>query len=264
MGAFKDIVNLFKQLNGIMLKIQTALETLEQESTVRASEIAELKKKVFELEKKYSSTEAKPYIVREESPAQKPPDKLESVEEEISEPEEKIPASKWQNIYKFFEDKFSAPKEKHSTEKPPPEFLIIDEEYLKAREKFSAEKLPEEQPEEPAFVDEKVLTAQEKSDAEELPEKPEVVEETQPVPKEKSAAEILQEKYEFVQQFSICKSKESGRYFCPSCLMKGIESPLTEKFTGWQCEFKECGEFYVKPGYKTTKGKEGGRRPFQW
>ena len=80
---------------------------------------------------------------------------------------------------------------------------------------------------------------------------------------EKTAAELLQEKYDFIEKFGIYKSKESGRYFCASCLTKNIESPLTEKLSGWQCELKDCGQFYIKPGYKEPKRKRQNKY-LQW
>jgi ribosomal protein L37AE/L43A len=66
---------------------------------------------------------------------------------------------------------------------------------------------------------------------------------------EKFSANNLQDKYVFAKELGIYKSKESGHYFCTSCLMKNIESPLTEKQSGWHCELKDCGKFYSNPSY---------------
>ncbi len=59
----------------------------------------------------------------------------------------------------------------------------------------------------------------------------------------------LQDKYDFIKEFGIYESKVSGHYFCTSCLMKNIGSPLTEKQNGWQCELKDCNKFYSNPSY---------------
>jgi hypothetical protein len=60
----------------------------------------------------------------------------------------------------------------------------------------------------------------------------------------------LQDKYNFVEKLGISKSKETGHYFCTSCLMKNIESPLTTKQNGWQCELQGCDRFYSNPSYQ--------------
>jgi hypothetical protein len=67
---------------------------------------------------------------------------------------------------------------------------------------------------------------------------------------EKYSTNNLQDKYVFVKELGIYKSKESGHYFCTSCLMKNIESPLTEKQSGWRCEIKDCDKFYSNPSYQ--------------
>jgi hypothetical protein len=72
----------------------------------------------------------------------------------------------------------------------------------------------------------------------------------------KSFAKGLQDKYDFIKELGIYKSKESGHFFCTSCLMKNIESPLTEKPSGWRYELKDCGEFYSNPSHHLPK-----RRP---
>ncbi len=306
MGAIKDIISLFTQFSSVIVKIQASLQAWEKENAATAAEIAELKKKILELEKNYSASGIKRAAAQAESLAKKTPDMQQAAEEEPSETPDKHPATRWQNIYKFFEEKFSATKEKPpdkgvyineeliaariktAAKKAPDESIFVNEELIAAQKKAAKEKTPAEKaPDKEVFVDEKLIAARaktaaeappdktvlfgdkpsvppEKAAAEKLTDKQEAVEEKQLAPKEKTTAEILQEKYEFSSQFGIYKSRESGGYFCPACLKKNIESPLTEKLTGWQCEAKECGEFYLKPGYKTAKSKEGGRRPFQW
>lgn len=154
--------------------------------------------------------------------------------------------------YSSLELKHPAPQEeKYSSENLQAKSEVIDEKPAAPQEVSSTEKLQDK----PEVVDEKKPTTLELSSAEELTDKPEVIEEEPPAPGEKTAAELLQEKYEFVKKFGIYKSKESGRYFCAVCLMNNIESPLTEKLSGWQCKSEDCGQFYVKPGYKEPKRK---------
>ena len=75
--------------------------------------------------------------------------------------------------------------------------------------------------------------------------------------KEKPSPVNLKDKYTFIKELGIYKSKEAGHYFCTSCLMKNIESPLTEKENGWQCEVKGCDKFYSNPSYKSDSSDEG-------
>ncbi|MGA3280317.1 MAG: hypothetical protein ABSD50_04955 [Smithella sp.] len=63
------------------------------------------------------------------------------------------------------------------------------------------------------------------------------------------------DKYEFIKELGTYKSKESGHYFCSSCLMKNIESPLTETPGGWRCELKDCGKYYRNPSFHPTTRK---------
>lgn len=68
--------------------------------------------------------------------------------------------------------------------------------------------------------------------------------------KEKSSDKNLRDKYIFNSTYGVYESKESGHYFCTSCLMKNIESPLTKKQNGWRCELKDCSKFYSNPSYQ--------------
>ncbi len=70
---------------------------------------------------------------------------------------------------------------------------------------------------------------------------------------EKSSTINLRDRYDFVKELGIYKSKESGHYFCTSCLINNIESPLTDRQNGWHCERKECGKFYSNPSYQYPK-----------
>lgn len=282
MGAIKDIVDLLTQLNNIIQKIQTSMLAVHDENAARASEISDLKKQILALEKKYSSSEIKRPSPREKAAAEILRVEPENVDESEAAPQEGFSSRKLQNIAKFLEEKLSTSKGKHSAEKFADKFIFIndvksapqeesdsenlqdkpefiDEKPFVSQEVSSAEKLQDK----PEFIDEKKPEPQEVSAAEELTDKPEVVEEEPPAPKEKTAAELLQEKYEFVEKFGIYKSKESGRYFCAACLMNNIESPLTEKLSGWQCELKNCSQFYIKPGYKEPKRKRHNKY-LQW
>jgi hypothetical protein len=258
MGAIKDIVDLLTQLNNIIQKIQASMLAVHDENAARASEISDLKKQILALEKKYSSLEITHLSPREKAAAEILRDESENVDDNESASQEVFSSRKLQNIAKFLEEKFSSPKEKISAEKIADKFIFIKDANTAPPEVSSVE-----MQDKPEFVDEKKLATQEVSSAEELTDKTEVIEEQPPAPREKTAAEILQEKYEFVKKFGIYQSKESGRYFCAACLMNNIESPLTEKLSGWQCGLKDCGQFYIKPGYKEPKRKRHNKY-LQW
>jgi len=81
--------------------------------------------------------------------------------------------------------------------------------------------------------------------------------------KEKSFDKNLRDKYKFNSTYGIYESKESGHYFCTSCLMKNIESPLTKKDNGWQCEVKDCDKFYENPSYQYPKQHESDYDPYK-
>jgi len=112
--------------------------------------------------------------------------------------------------------------------------------------------------------EEKHSALQEKTSTKNLQDKYDFIkeEEKHSAPQEKSSTTNLQDKYDFIKELGIYKSKESGHYFCASCLMKNIESPLTERRTGWRCELKDCGKFYTNPAYQRPKRKP--RKYFQW
>jgi hypothetical protein len=227
MGAIKDIIGLLTQLGNIIQKIQASMLAIHDENAARVSEISDLKKQILALEKKYSSLEINRPAPREEAAAEISRDEPENIDKIESASQEVLPVEKLADKVSFIKDAKDAPQEVSSVEMQ----------------------------DKPEFVDEKKPESREQVSAEELTDKPEVIEEEPPAPKEKTAAEILQEKYEFIKKFGIYKSKESGRYFCAACLMNNIESPLTEKLSGWQCQLKDCSQFYIKPGYKEPKRK---------
>lgn len=71
--------------------------------------------------------------------------------------------------------------------------------------------------------------------------------------KQKQKTPSLQSKYVFDETYGIYKSKETGHYFCTSCLLNNIESPLTERPSGWRCESNDCKKIYPNPSYKAPK-----------
>jgi hypothetical protein len=73
--------------------------------------------------------------------------------------------------------------------------------------------------------------------------------------KEKPSPVNLKDKYTFIKDLGIYKSNESGHYFCTSCLMNNIESPLTTKQNGWRCELRGCDKFYNNPSYQPPPQK---------
>jgi predicted RNase H-like nuclease (RuvC/YqgF family) len=80
---------------------------------------------------------------------------------------------------------------------------------------------------------------------------------------ENSSDKNLRDKYIFHSTYGVYESKESGHYFCTSCLMKKIESPLTKKENGWRCELKGCDKFYENPSYKYPKQCETDYDPYK-
>lgn len=59
--------------------------------------------------------------------------------------------------------------------------------------------------------------------------------------------------FEFAKRLGIYRHRQSGLYYCTSCLQTGTESPLKESSSGWQCEVKTCEKFYRNPDYKDPK-----------
>jgi hypothetical protein len=52
----------------------------------------------------------------------------------------------------------------------------------------------------------------------------------------------------------VSQHKATGEYFCTSCLINHILSPVREDETGWTCLRKGCEQKYVNPKYKSIKG----------
>jgi len=62
----------------------------------------------------------------------------------------------------------------------------------------------------------------------------------------------LREKYTFDKSKGIYRSNETGHYFCTSCLLNNIESPLSQNECGWSCQLKQCDKFYADPAYSPS------------
>jgi hypothetical protein len=51
----------------------------------------------------------------------------------------------------------------------------------------------------------------------------------------------------------VSQHKATGEYFCTSCLINRILSPVREDETGWYCLRKGCEQKYPNPKYKSPK-----------
>jgi hypothetical protein len=51
----------------------------------------------------------------------------------------------------------------------------------------------------------------------------------------------------------VSRHKATGEYFCTSCLINRIISPMREDETGWYCMRKGCEQMYPRPKYKPAK-----------
>lgn len=59
----------------------------------------------------------------------------------------------------------------------------------------------------------------------------------------------LRSNYTFDKRTGISRQNMTDEPVCTSCLLKGIESPLTESEQGWKCNNGECDKFYMNPNY---------------
>ena len=66
----------------------------------------------------------------------------------------------------------------------------------------------------------------------------------------------LLDKYQFNETRKVYVSRDSGDYFCTSCLQDGIESRLQKSTTGWQCKLRECSKLYGDPSFKLSKRRK--------
>ena len=51
----------------------------------------------------------------------------------------------------------------------------------------------------------------------------------------------------------VSQHKATGEYFCTSCLINRILSPMRQDETGWYCLRKGCEQKYPNPKYKPSK-----------
>ena len=58
----------------------------------------------------------------------------------------------------------------------------------------------------------------------------------------------------------VSQHKATGEYFCTSCLINRIISPVREDETGWYCMRKGCEQKYLNPKYKSSKVASKGRQ----
>jgi hypothetical protein len=58
----------------------------------------------------------------------------------------------------------------------------------------------------------------------------------------------------------VSQHKATGEYFCTSCLINRIISPVREDETGWYCLRKGCEQKYPNPKYKSSKGASKGKQ----
>lgn len=69
-------------------------------------------------------------------------------------------------------------------------------------------------------------------------------------------------KLKFDSRLGIYRDKKTGLYYCPSCHIKKLRSPLKESASGWFCSVKDCRLSYKNPDYKAPSGgvqHSGGR-----
>lgn len=59
----------------------------------------------------------------------------------------------------------------------------------------------------------------------------------------------LRSNYSFDKRTGIHRHNLTDEPVCTSCLLQGIESPLTESVEGWQCNNIKCDKFYPNPKY---------------
>lgn len=76
----------------------------------------------------------------------------------------------------------------------------------------------------------------------------------------KFSQKAIRDKYT-VHEYGFHVSKETGHYFCASCLMRPdvIESQLTKHDMGWSCEYKDCDKFYSDPNWRPPQSAGGGQ-----
>ena len=59
----------------------------------------------------------------------------------------------------------------------------------------------------------------------------------------------LRSNYKFDKRTGIHRHNLTDEPVCTSCLLQGIESPLTESEEGWSCNNRGCDKFYINPNF---------------
>ena len=59
----------------------------------------------------------------------------------------------------------------------------------------------------------------------------------------------LRSNYTFDKRTGIHRHNLTDEPVCTSCLLQGIESPLTESEAGWRCNNRGCEKFYMNPNF---------------
>lgn len=57
-------------------------------------------------------------------------------------------------------------------------------------------------------------------------------------------------KLQFDPRLGIYRDRKTGLYYCPSCHIKKLRSPLKEGPRGWFCSVKDCRQSYINPDHK--------------
>ena len=58
--------------------------------------------------------------------------------------------------------------------------------------------------------------------------------------------------YRWIDKYGIYQHKETGIYYCASCMSNDIASPLQTSEYDWICNVKECGKVYENPDNPDT------------
>lgn len=73
----------------------------------------------------------------------------------------------------------------------------------------------------------------------------------------------LRSNYKFDKRTGIHRHDLTYEPVCTSCLLQGIESPLTESEEGWQCNNRGCDKFYRDPNFSPPGTADMDFDPFE-
>jgi hypothetical protein len=57
--------------------------------------------------------------------------------------------------------------------------------------------------------------------------------------------------FKYDPKLQVYRHRVTGLLYCPPCRNKKPLSPLKREVSGWRCTFKDCGNFYKDPDYKS-------------